>query len=148
MAGNILFRAAVVKKDIPKVVIWAGAVYSYSDLEKYGIQDNSYRPVGVSTDRQKRRQELFDTYGQFSNSSAFWKKVVALNFLEGVTTKFSIHHAVDDNVVNIGYSRDLQKVLKENGLNIEQFEYVTGGHNISGNSFGQAIKRSVDFLKK
>jgi dipeptidyl aminopeptidase/acylaminoacyl peptidase len=147
MAGNVLFRAAVVKKDIPKVVIWAGAVYSYSDMEKYGIQDNSYRPVGMSVDRQKRRQELFETYGQFSDSSAFWKKVVGLNFLEGVTTKFSIHHAVDDSVVNIGYSRDLQKELMEKNINVEQFEYGTGGHNISGSSFGQAIKRSADFFK-
>lgn len=147
MGGNVVFRATVVKKEIPKVVIWAGAVYSYSDMAKYGIQDNSYRPLGMTVARQKRRQELFDTYGQFNEKNSFWRQVVGLNFLEGVTTKFSIHHAVDDSVVNIGYSRDLQKELSEKNVSAELFEYASGGHNISGGSFGVAIKRSVEFFR-
>lgn len=147
MAGNVVFRAAVVKKEIPRVVIWAGAVYSYTDMAKYGIQDNSYRPVGMTVARQKRRQELFDTYGQFSETSDFWYQVVGLNFLEGVKTEFAVHHAVDDSVVNIGYSRDLIAELKKMGIGSDLFEYKTGGHNISGVSFSAAIKQSAEFLK-
>jgi uncharacterized protein len=144
MAGNVVFRAAVVKKDIPSVVIWAGAVYSYADMAKYGIQDNSYRPVGMSAERQKKRQELFGLRGQFSEESVFWKQVVGLNYLDGVTTKFFVHHALDDAVVNIGYSRDFISELKKRSVRGELFEYKTGGHNISGVSFSQAIKRSAE----
>ncbi len=147
MAGNVLFRAATIKKDIPTVVIWAGAVYTYSDLTKYGIQDNSYRPAGMTAQRQKRRQELFDTHGQFSESSDFWKKVVGTNYLEGVSTKFYLHHAIDDNVVDIGYSRDLTVELAKQNIPHELYEYKTGGHNIASPSFGTAIKRSLESLK-
>ena len=147
MAGNVVFRAAVVKKEIPRVVIWAGAVYSYTDMAKYGIQDNSYRPAGMTVARQKRRQELFDTYGQFSETSDFWYQAVGLNFLEGVKTEFAVHHAVDDSVVSIGYSRDLVAELEKAGIGSDLYEYKTGGHNISGTSFGVAIKQSAEFLK-
>lgn len=147
MGGNVVFRAAAAKKDIPKVIIWAGAVYSYTDMAKYGIQDNSYRPMGMTAARQKRRQELFDTYGEFGESNDFWKKVVGLNYLEGVKTKFAVHHAVDDNVVNIGYSRDLVEELRKKSVDVELFEYKNGGHNIGGTSFTSAIKQSAEFFK-
>ena len=147
MAGNVLMRAAVVKKDIPTVVIWAGAVYSYADFAKYGISDNSYRPTGLTAARQRKRQQIFDTYGQFDEKSDFWKRVVPLNFLTGVQTKFFLHHAIDDQVVNIGYSRDLKKALDESGILVESFEYGKGGHNISGSSFGVAMKRTVEAFK-
>lgn len=146
MAGNVLFRAAIVEKTIPKVVIWAGAVYSYEDFVKYGLSDNSYKPSGMSEKRQRRRQEIFDTYGQFSETSDFWKKVSAVNFLDGVKTMFQVHHAADDSVVNVGYSRDLKSVLESRGVRVEYFEYKTGGHNISGPSFSEAMWRTVDFL--
>lgn len=148
MAGNVLFRAAAVEKRIPKVVIWAGAVYSYADFGKYGISDNSYRPAGMSTQRQRRRQQIFDTYGQFDDKSEFWKKVSAVNYMEGIKTEFQVHHAVDDNVVDVGYSRDLKKLLENKGVVIEYLEYKSGGHNISGTSFSLAMQRTVDFLKK
>lgn len=147
MAGNVLFRATTVEKTIPKVVIWAGAVYSYSDFVKYGLNDSSYRPAGMSIARQNRRQKIFDTYGQFAETSEFWKKVSGINYLDGVSTKFQIHHSVDDSVVNIGYSRDLKSVLESRGLGVEYFEYRSGGHNISGPSFGAAMRRTVDFLQ-
>lgn len=147
MAGNVLFRAATIMKNIPTVVIWGGAVYSYTDLTKYGIQDNSYRPVGISAERQRKRQELFDTHGPFNENSEFWKKVVGLNYLEGVNTKFYLHHAVDDNVVNVGYSRDLAAELAKRNIPHELYEYKTGGHNITSPSFNTAMKRSLESLK-
>lgn len=147
MAGNVVFRAGVVKKDIPKVFLWAGAVYSYADFAKYGIDDNSYRPANLSTERQKKRQQLFDTHGQYSDTSSFWKKVDGTNYLDGVSTKFIIQHAINDSVVNIGYSRDLDIELKRQGNLSSLFEYKTGGHNITGPSFNQAMTTVVDEVK-
>ncbi len=146
MAGNVVFRAAAVKKDIPTVVIWAGAVYSYSDFVKYGLSDNSYRPPEMNEQRQRRRQLLFDTHGQFSESSSFWSKVAAVNYIDEVSTKFFIHHAVDDNVVNVGYSRDLVTILEAKKVPYDYQEYGSGGHNINGASFSVAMKRTVESL--
>ncbi len=44
MAGNVVLRAIAAKKDIPAAVIWAGAGFTYQDLQDYGITDNSYQP--------------------------------------------------------------------------------------------------------
>lgn len=147
MAGNILLRSAVVKKDIPAVVIWAGAVYSYQDMQKYGIKDASYSPPANNTERQRRRKLLFDTYGQFNADNEFWKLVAPTNYLSDVKSAIQIHHAVDDAVVNIGYSRDLNELLDKTTIPHKLYEYSTGGHNISGASFNAAMENTVEFYK-
>ena len=44
MAGNIVLRTMLVNNNIKAGVIWAGAVYSYKDFAKYGLNDSSYKP--------------------------------------------------------------------------------------------------------
>lgn len=145
MAGNVVFRALAVKPNIPKVVIWAGAVYTYDDFAEFGIDDNSYRPPGENTERQRKRDELFDLYGRYSNDSWFWKQVPATNYLDGVAGAVQVHHAINDTVVGIGYSRNLMSVLDKTQVPHELFEYQSGGHNLTGSAFTQAMQRSVDF---
>ncbi len=148
MAGNILMRSFAAKPEIPAIVIWAGAVYSYLDQRKYGIQDNSYRPPEIASQQQNRRQELFDKVGSPSAQSIFWRQVAPVTYLNDLKGAIEIHHAVDDSVVNIGYSRDLTALLDKTTVVHELFEYPSGGHNISGVSFNQAMQRTVDFFKK
>ena len=148
MAGNVVFRSIAVKTDIPAAVIWAGAVYTYEDFQNYRLNDSSYRPPGMSTTRNARRQKLFDTYGEFSKDSDFWKKVVATNFLKDMKTAIQLHHSVDDSVVNIDYSKNLNNILNNTVIVHEYYEYSVGGHNISGSSFNSAMQRTVDFFKK
>lgn len=145
MAGNVVFRALAVKPNIPKVVIWAGAVYTYDDFAEFGIDDNSYRPPGENTERQRKRDELFELYGRYSSDSWFWQQVPATNYLDGVAGAVQVHHAVDDTVVDIGYSRNLMSVLDKTQVPHELFEYPNGGHNLTGSAFTQAMQRSVDF---
>jgi dipeptidyl aminopeptidase/acylaminoacyl peptidase len=147
MAGNVVFRSLAAQPAIPAAVIWAGAVYSYTDMQKYGLNDNSYRPPVMVTQRQSRRQALTQAHGNFSASDTFWQQVAATNYLSEMRTPIQIHHAVDDTVVNIGYSRDLMQLLDGTAIPHELFEYRTGGHNISGPSYSQAMQRTVDFFK-
>lgn len=148
MAGNVLFRALVASPDIPAVAIWAGAVYTYEDLQEYGISDNSYQPPESSTNRQRKRQELFDTHGRFSTDSPFWKQVVATNYLRDIKGAIQINHAIDDPVVSIEYSRNLMKILNKTEVAHELNEYQSGGHNIAGDSFNLAMQKTVEFFKK
>lgn len=148
MAGNILLRSAVVKQTIPAIVIWAGAVYSYEDQIKYGISDTSYRPPAEITQRTNSRRELFTKLGSPSASSPFWSEVAPTNYLQDLKGAIEIHHAEDDTVVNIGYSRDLIALLDKTTIPHEFYEYPTGGHNISDPSFTPAIQRTVEFYKK
>ncbi|MEK7551239.1 MAG: alpha/beta fold hydrolase [Patescibacteria group bacterium] len=148
MAGNVVLRSLAVKPDIKAVVIWAGAVYTYKDFQEYRISDNSYQPPSQVSDRQKKRQLLFDTYGQFSEDSSFWKLVPATNYLSDIKGAISINHAVDDNVVNIGYSRNLNEILNKTSITHELNEYPNGGHNISGSAFTNAMEKTVEFFNK
>lgn len=151
MAGNILLRSAVVKKTIPAIAIWAGAVYSYEDQRKYGINDNSYRPPMNPTAQQQnrsRRQSLFDKVGSPSAENSFWQQVAPTNFLNDLTGAIEIHHAINDDVVDIGYGRDLDALLDKTSVPHELFEYQSGGHNLEGAAFSQAMQRTVEFYKK
>ena len=141
-------RSWAARPDIPAVVIWAGAVYTYEDREKYGIDDNSYRPPSNNTERQNRRRELFEKHGSPSAQSVFWRQVIPTNYTSDLKGALQIHHAVDDPVVNIGYSRDLMQILDSTSVPHELFEYQSGGHNISGASFVSAMQRTVDFYKE
>jgi uncharacterized protein len=147
MAGNVTLRALAAKPEIPAAVIWAGAVYTYEDFREYGIQDNSYRPPSTSSARIRRRQELFDTYGQPTAESSFWSQVAPTNYLGDVKGAIQIHHAVNDTVVNVEYSRNLNRILNETSVPHEYYEYPQGGHNITGASYSQAMQRTVQFYK-
>lgn len=145
MGGNIVFRSMVVEKSIPAVVIWAGAVYSYEDFQEYGIQDNSYRPPAETSENVQRRKDLFSTHGSFDSEDNFWRQVVPTNYLDDVSTAVQAHHARNDDVVSIEYSRNLTGILEETSVQHQLYEYSVGGHNISGSSFNQAMARTVEF---
>lgn len=148
MAGNVVLRSLAARPEIPAAVIWAGAVYSYEDQRKYGINDNSYRPPAGSVRQQSRRRDLFDKVGSPSASSPFWQQVAPTNFLNDLKGAIEIHHADDDAVVNIGYSRDLIALLDQTKVPHEFYTYPSGGHNIEGASFDLAMERTVAFFKK
>lgn len=148
MAGNVVSRSLAAQPEIPAIAIWGGAVYTYSDMQKYGIDDNSYRPPSDQNINRNRRQKLNDTYGQFDPKSEFWKQVPMTNYLDGIKGAVSLNHAVDDVVVNIGYSRDLSAILDKTNIPHELNEYPSGGHNINGPAFVAAMQNTVEFYDK
>lgn len=148
MAGNIVLRSLAARPEIPVAVIWAGAVYSYTDFNKYKLNDSSYRPPDMSRVNAGNRQEIFKKYGQISPSNPFWKVVAATNYLGDLKGAIQLNHAVDDTTVNIGYSRDLNALLNKTKVPHELNEYPTGGHNISGAYFTEAMQNTVRFFDK
>ena len=87
-------------------------------------------------------------YGNFSQDSFFWQQVAPTNYLKDLKGSIQLNHAVDDNVVNIGYSRDLADLLSQAGVDFELKEYQSGGHNLTGSTFNQAMQNTVVFFKK
>lgn len=148
MAGNIVLRSVAAQPSIPAAVIWAGAGFTYQDLQTLGLNDNSYRPPASSSPSRTARQRLFDTHGQFNPNSEFWQKVVPTNYLSDYAGAIQLHHAINDNVVNIKYSEGLNKILDEQKIPHEFFHYQTGGHNLTGSSFSSAMQRTVNFYQK
>ncbi|KKQ26135.1 MAG: Dipeptidylaminopeptidase/acylaminoacyl-peptidase [Microgenomates group bacterium GW2011_GWC1_37_12b] len=148
MSGNVVFRAFTVKPEIPAVVIWAGSGYSYTDLQEYRISDNSYRPPLQNTQRARKRQLLRDAHGDFNSNSEFWKQVVPTNYVNDLKGAIQLNHAINDNVVSIEYSRNLEKILGTTNIFHELNEYPSGGHNITGPYFVTAMQNTVNFYKK
>lgn len=148
MAGNVVARALAVQPEIPAIVIWAGAVYTYSDFSEYRIQDNSYQPAPFDSVNRKKRNELFEKYGQFDPNSEFWKQVPMTNYLKDIKGAIQLNHAVDDSVVAIGYSRNLNSLLNKTSIVHELHEYPSGGHNFTGPTFNSAMQNTVEFFRK
>jgi dipeptidyl aminopeptidase/acylaminoacyl peptidase len=157
MAGNATLRAMEVTPDIKAGVIWAGAVYSYSDFAKYGISDSSYahRPDTQSVGKQQTDREVSSEIQKIRSSpktidfsSDFWKAISLTQNLKYISGPLEIHHAVDDPTVNISYSRDLASELKKQNKKYELFEYEGGGHNIESPYFETAMERTISFFQK
>lgn len=148
MAGNIVMRSMAVKPAIPAVAIWAGAVYTYTDQRKYGINDNSYRPLQIVNRTANSRAQIFSKVGSPSATSKFWQEIAPTTYLNDLKGAIEIHHAIDDTVVNIGYSRDLNALLDKTSVPHEFYIYPSGGHNITGPSFTLAMQRTVEFFNK
>lgn len=148
MAGNVTYRAFTAKPEISAIVIWAGAVYTYEDMQQFGIDDNSYRPPAATSQPQRRRQLLRERHGNFDPNSAFWRQVAPTNYLGDLKGAIQLNHAVDDAVVSIEYSRNLMRLLDSTPIIHELYEYPSGGHNMTGASFTTAMQKTVEFYKK
>ncbi|MGW8144423.1 MAG: alpha/beta hydrolase family protein [Anaerolineales bacterium] len=152
MAGNLVLRAMLIEPDIKAGVIWAGAVYSYDDFANYGITDNTYRPPATpqteqTPDPRRGTRTIFETYGRPDTQVDYWRAVSLTENIEFLNHPLQLHHAQDDPVVNIAYSRDLAAVLQENGKEYEFYEYEGGGHNLISPYFNLAIQRTVEFFR-
>lgn len=150
MAGNLVLRAMLIEPDIKAGVIWAGAVYSYDDFSKYRISDPSRSPSsnGEESPSRRRGQQLRETYGMPNTALPYWQAVSLTEHIEYLQAPVQLHHAVNDPVVNVGYSRDLSAVLLENDKLYEAYEYAGGGHNIDSPYFESAIVRTIAFFQK
>lgn len=148
MGGNVVLRSLAVKPDIPAAVIWAGSVFTYDDLAQHGISDNSYRRPSNDSTRNQERARLFEQHGRFDTASPFWQQVSPTNYLDQIKTAIQLHHATNDDVVNVGYSQNLARLLEQQQREYEFFEYQTGGHNITGPSFSQAMQRTINFYQQ
>lgn len=155
MSGNLVLRSMLVSDDIKAGVIWAGAVYSYEDFKKYRISDSSYaaRPAmqineNPNRDNNPEIQKIRDEKAEIDFNSDYWKAISLTQNLEYLKNPIQIHHSINDSVVNIGYSRDLEEILKKYNKSYEYYEYAGGGYNITGIYFNQAMKRTVEFFNK
>jgi dipeptidyl aminopeptidase/acylaminoacyl peptidase len=149
MAGNIVLRALLVEPDIKAAVIWAGAVYSYEDFVTYRISDPSHAPsTGQESPSRRRSRAIIENYGQPDLSVPYWQAVSLTANIDYLQAPLQIHHAVNDPVVNIGYSMGLVNVLAEHNKVYEFYTYDGGGHDIDSPYFETAMLRTVEFFQK
>ena len=147
MAGNLLLRAMLIEPAIKAGVIWAGAVYSYDDMTRYSIQDSSYVPPSPDAPGRRKGQEIRATYGPPNTAEPFWQAVSLTEHIDLLQAPLQLNHALNDDVVNVGYSDDLAAVLNAAGKEYEYYQYEGGGHNINSPYFEQAMQHTIEFFK-
>jgi len=158
MAGNLVLRALLVSNEVKAGVIWAGAVYSYEDFAQYRLSDASYvgrtRPDEEGREQEEGRedseeiQKLRQSPAEINFLDDFWSSVSLTQNLGYLNAPIQVHHAINDPVVNIGYSRDLAEVMASGSKDFELFEYLGGGHNIESPYFETAMQRTVEFFRE
>lgn len=151
MAGNLVLRAMLIEPDIKAGVIWAGAVYSYGDLAAYGISDSSFvrAPDGANESPGRRRgREIREAYGEPGSDHPYWQAVSLSGNIRYLQNPLQLHHAANDSVVSVAYSRDLSGVLQANNKVYEYYEYEGGEHNIESPYFETAMLRTIEFFQK
>ncbi len=149
MAGNLLLRAMLIEPAIKAGVIWAGAVYSYDDFSRYSIEDPSYNPSSAATSSSRRiGQQIREMYGPPDTAVPFWKAVSLTEHIDLLQSPLQLHHALNDNVVDVRYSDDLAAVLNAAGKAYEYYQYESGGHNIASPAFNDAMRRTIEFFQK
>jgi dipeptidyl aminopeptidase/acylaminoacyl peptidase len=152
MAGNLVLRAMLIEPEIQAGVIWAGAVYSYTDFMTYGISDRSYRPRPTPEDYQENEhlrnsRAAFELYGWPDSGHPYWEAVSLTENIGYLSSPIQLHHAQNDTVVDINYSHGLAGALLEAGKDYEFYIYDGGGHNLISPWFDQAMLRTVEFLQ-
>ena len=149
MSGNLVLRAMLVEPAIKAGVIWAGAVYSYDDMTRYSIDDPSYNPSSAATSSSRRiGQEIRETYGPPDTAVPYWKAVSLTEHIDLLQAPLQLHHALDDNVVDVGYSDDLAAVLNAAGKVYEYYQHESGGHNIASPAFNDAMRQTIEFFQQ
>lgn len=155
MSGNLVLRSALVSDSIKAGVIWAGAVYSYEDFAKYRISDSSFRgtptPTTIYDKSREASKEVSDLRSNPESvdfSTPFWQSISLTQNLKYLNTPLQFHHSEDDDVVNVGYTKDIEIVLDEQGKENEVYYYKGGGHNINSPYFEEAMQRTVEFFNK
>jgi uncharacterized protein len=149
MSGNLVLRAALIEPDVKAAVIWAGAVYSYDDFVRYSISDPSFTPQVVEQSPSLRiGRQLRELYGRPDSTQPFWAAVSLTNHIDMLQAPLQLHHAVNDDIVNIGYSYELANVLDANAKFYELYPYEGGGHDIESPYFELAMERTVAFFRE
>lgn len=149
MSGNVTLKALLVNSGFKAGVIWAGAGYSFIDLAKYGINDNTY--VGRNPDtesNEKKDGKLEERVINIVENSPYWQAASLKENLNYLESPLQLHHASNDEVVSINYSLDLAKALDGENKYYELYTYDNGGHNISGDAFNVAMQRTLIFFDK
>lgn len=148
MAGNLVLRAMLVEPDVKAGVIWAGAVYSYDDFARYAIADPSFdRSAFAESPSFRRSREIREAYGTPDTSHPYWRAVSLTQNLETLEAPIQLHHALNDDVVDVGYSIDLAEILTTEAKPHEFYQYEGGGHNINSPYFERAMERTITFYR-
>ena len=149
MGGIITLKAMVATKDVKAGVIWAGVVGSYEDIFYNWHRKNAWKPSQREINSYRpSRQSFVEKYGEPKDNPEFWNALSATTYVSDISGPVQLHHGTNDGEVPIEFSQKLNDIMTKKGIQVEFYTYEGADHNLSGNAFGTAMKRSVVFFDK
>lgn len=136
MGGHIIMRSLVVEKRIKSAVIWSGVVGDYPDLLFHW---NNKKDLYSQSD-------LLHKYGAIYENPLFWAEISPFKYLHSVTSPIQLHHGKKDIVVPYEFSQRFDDKLKKLNKVSELYLYPEEDHDISGNSRGVVLQRTLQFF--
>jgi phage FluMu protein Com len=153
-------------KDIEPEEIEKGFNY-FSNFQLMNLKADRYKNKETTikewTERDKRKQDKLDnteppknikctkcgiemTLQDFKHLDDFDDSKPLRVLFVFKCPKCKKRRALYDTVVSVNYSRDLIKLLDSTTVVHELHEYPTGGHNITGTAFSDAMEKTVAFF--
>ena len=149
LGGHITLKTMVISKEIKVGVIWAGVVASHADMIQNWHRRTPWNPSAKEqTSNRPNRQRFIDQYGTPEQKPEFWNSISPISYVEDISGPVQIHHGTADETVPITFSESLNVALETAGKNVEYFIYDGADHNLSGNAFGLAMRRSIEFFDR
>jgi dipeptidyl aminopeptidase/acylaminoacyl peptidase len=145
MGGHVTLRAMVVNPDIKAGVIWAGVLAPYSDLLNNWRRSNRPAPPVASNSARSWRYRLSETFGTPEQNPEFWNSLSAHAYLDDISGPIQLQHGTGDTSVPVEFSQNLEKLMKDEGKDVELYIYPGDDHNLSRN-FSVAMQRSLTFF--
>lgn len=148
MGGNITMKNLVITNDIKAAVIWAGVVGSYNDILNNWSKASKWKQSTEHRHQGSSRQGFLEEFGSFDDNSEFWSSIDPYTFIDNISTPVQIHHGTGDTHVPLFFSENFREILEKNNKSVEYFSYEGEDHNLSGNAFSSAMKRSIEFFNQ
>lgn len=137
--GEIGLRSLVISPSIKAAVFWAGVVGSFEDMLE------TYQP---RIPFMRSTPQLVEEYGFPSTNPTFWNQIDPYAHLRNLSVPLQLHHGTQDAQVPVELSRHLNEELTRLNKDVELHEYPGADHNLNGQAFGIAMRRTIDFFTK
>lgn len=130
MGGGIAIRTMVVDEGVRAVVLYGS----------------------MSADEQRNFERILEWSGgragwdELNAPQSALDRISPINYLHMVEAAVSIHHGEEDQVVPIGWSQELCRLLAALGKQAECFTYPEQPHTFQGDSEGLLIDRALEFF--
>jgi len=138
--GLIGLRMVTVTDRAKAAVFWAGVVGSYSDMLETYLPRISFL--------QRLSPPVIEEHGLPSENPDFWNSIDPFNYLDDITTPVQLHHGNSDSSVPVELSISLFNAMLSMEKEVELFQYPGMDHNFFGETFNEAMSKTVEFFRK
>lgn len=138
MGGGITQAVIVTKPDLVK----AAVLYAPVSMD---VRDSFERWMSRNAETAKK---ISEAHGTPQNNPEFWDNISPITFVNNIKVPVRLYHGTADESVPLEWSQRSEKLLKENGKDVELIIYQNQPHEFTNQSWTNFMSTSAEFFKK